>query len=91
MSCCGRKRQQVVSNIHVVSYPPSGSQESAAARSPAPGGGVLFVYDGMAELVVTGSVTGRRYRFAARGARLAVAPADAPAMALLPRLRRLSA
>jgi hypothetical protein len=51
---------------------------------------VAFVYDGVAALVVTGSATGRRYRFAARGARLMVDPQDAPAMRRTPKLRCLA-
>jgi hypothetical protein len=52
--------------------------------------GVAFVYDGVRELVVTGSVTGRHYRFAARGARLLVDALDAPTMRQTPKLRCLA-
>ncbi|MYN07988.1 hypothetical protein [Pseudoduganella aquatica] len=52
--------------------------------------GVPFVYDGLAALVVTGSATGRRYRFAARGVRLMVDPLDAPTMRQTPKLRCLA-
>ncbi|CAN7392044.1 hypothetical protein LJR289_002342 [Pseudoduganella sp. LjRoot289] len=52
--------------------------------------GVPFIYDGLPELVVTGSATGRRYRFAARGARLMVDALDAPSMRKTPKLRCLA-
>lgn len=51
--------------------------------------GVPFVYDGVAPLLVTGGATGRRYRFAERGARVLVDPLDAAGMRHLPRLRCL--
>jgi hypothetical protein len=65
------------------------AQAPAAAPHFATTHGVPFVYDGMAELVVTGGATGRRYRFAARGSRLVVDPLDAPAMRQTPKLRCL--
>jgi hypothetical protein len=62
----------------------------AAAPHFATPPGMPLVSDGVPELVVTGSATGRRYRFAARGARLLVDPLDAPAMRQTPRLRCLA-
>jgi hypothetical protein len=51
---------------------------------------VLFVYDGVAGLIVTGHETGRRYRFGERGARLVIDPRDAPFLDTTPKLRRVS-
>lgn len=104
MGCCGSRRQQVVQKIYgSQGYGAAGLRASAAQSlrgpaSEAPAGapqfamppGVAFVYDGVRELVVTGSVTGRRYRFAARGARLLVDALDAPTMRQTPRLRCLA-
>jgi hypothetical protein len=76
--------------------PASGAPASAPASTPASAPqfaappGVAFVYDGVRELVVTGRVTGRRYRFAARGARLLVDALDAPTMLQTPKLRCLA-
>jgi hypothetical protein len=89
MSCCGSKRQPAMR--------PTYANLGAAARAPgsaAPNGpdaAVVFVYDGIAPLILAGSASGRRYRFAERGDRLAVDPRDAPALDAVPQLRRLSA
>ncbi|WP_377704648.1 hypothetical protein [Pseudoduganella sp. UC29_71] len=105
MGCCGSRRQQVVQKIYGaqgygaadgvrasaaqgVHGPASGAPASAPQFAAPPG--VAFVYDGMRELVVTGGVTGRRYRFTARGARLLVDALDAPAMRQTPKLRCLA-
>jgi hypothetical protein len=85
MSCCGSKRQEAARNAYI---------GSGLALAPAAvrgrGTGVLFVFDGAGALVVTGSVSGRRYRFGERGARLSVDARDAPALDALPRLRRVA-
>ncbi|GAB2838049.1 hypothetical protein GCM10027277_01120 [Pseudoduganella ginsengisoli] len=64
---------------------PAGAADSAAIAA----GGAVFIHDGPGELLVTGPGTGRRYRFAGRGARLAVAASDVPAVAQVQNLRRL--
>lgn len=89
MSCCGSKRQQVVASA----FATSGTNASAApspsvSHGPGPAG-VLFIYDGVAGLIVTGRVTGRRYRFGERGARINVDPRDAPSLEMTPKLRRV--
>lgn len=62
-----------------------------ALASPGPGpAGVPFVYDGLATLIVTGSATGRRYRFAGRGDRVALDPRDAPGLMTMEKLRCLA-
>lgn len=88
MACCGSGRQQVVRK----DFGAGGvsSPIEPAARGAVPGSGVVFAYYGAGELVLIGSVSGRRYRFAERGARLAVDPRDAPAFEANTRLRRLS-
>lgn len=102
MGCCGSKRQQMVQKIYGSQGYSAGAQDGMRAAQPAvveaPASaphfatppGVAFVYDGLAALVVTGSGTGRRYRFAARGARVMVDPLDAPAMRQTPKLRCLA-
>jgi uncharacterized protein YjhX (UPF0386 family) len=88
MSCCGSKRQQVVQGSYRASVT-VGKLEAMARPAHAHSEGVLFVYDGLAELIVIGSDSGRRYRFAQRGARLWVSQCDAAAFDEMPRLRRL--
>jgi hypothetical protein len=88
MSCCGSKRQQVAASASAASGAASAAAPSLnAARGPGPLG-VTFVYDGVAGLIVSGRVTGRRYRFTERGARLVVDPLDAPHFDGTPKLRR---
>lgn len=101
MGCCGSKRQQVARQIQAARGSATGAQAGPPGGRSVPlppastvqyavQAGVPFVYDGLAELVVTGSATGRRYRFAARGARLMVDALDAPAMRNTPKLRCLA-
>ncbi|MDL2355989.1 MAG: hypothetical protein QFF03_12100 [Pseudomonadota bacterium] len=88
MSCCGNHRQQLTRRE--AATPGGAAPPEPAARPLAPGNGVLFAYYGANELVLNGAVSGRRYRFAERGARLAIDPRDAPALAAHPRLRRIT-
>ncbi|KQW93247.1 hypothetical protein ASC94_11320 [Massilia sp. Root418] len=98
MGCCGSKRQQMVQKIYGAQSGAHGFAHGTAPPAEAPAGGthfatppgVPFVYDGTRELVVTGGATGRRYRFAVRGARLLVDPLDAPTMRQTPKLRCLA-
>ncbi|HEU4374034.1 MAG TPA: hypothetical protein VFS02_11115 [Telluria sp.] len=88
MACCGSSRQQVARRDFGAGA--VSGQGEPAARAAVPGSGVVFAYYGASELVVIGSVSGRRYRFAERGARLQVDARDAPALEAHTRLRRLS-
>jgi hypothetical protein len=87
MSCCGSRRQQVVS--HAFTTPAKAAPAASVAHRPSPAG-VHFVYDGLAGVVVTGLATGRRYRFGERGDRLLVDVRDAPSLAMIPQLRRIA-
>jgi hypothetical protein len=87
MSCCGSRRQQVVS--HAFTTPAKVAPAASGAHHPGPAG-VHFVYDGVAAVVVTGRATGRRYRFGERGARVLVDLRDAPSLGMIPQLRRIS-
>lgn len=102
--CCGSKRHdamrvarpaspaQTARGWRELPAPASAASGNAAALSNGyamGNAGVVFVHDGAGELVVTGSKTGRRYRFAGRGARLAVDATDAAALEALGKLRRL--
>jgi hypothetical protein len=89
MSCCGSKRQPEVRNDFVASG--TSLAPEPGPRGIAPNNGVLFGYYGAGPLVVIGSVSGRRYHFAQRGARLPVDPRDAAGLVTNARLRRISA
>lgn len=91
MSCCGSKRQQAATSAYAASSTVSvAAPRSTVPHHPGPAG-VVFVYDGVAELIVTGRTTGRRYRFTERGARLIVDSHDAPLLEMTPKLRRVAA
>jgi hypothetical protein len=51
---------------------------------------IYFEYTGNAALTVFGPISGRRYRFAGHGARLAIDPRDRPSLAAVPRLRQVT-
>lgn len=84
--CCGSKRQQFL-NTTADARP---VVDPVATTPAAPRTGIFFTYEGATGLVVIGRPTGRRYRFAERGARLAVDPVDATAMTTIPKLRRVA-
>lgn len=100
--CCGSKRHDAARNAAPAFVqaaprpaqgrpaPPSGELSARAAAAVAGSAGPVFIHDGPGELITTGAKTGRRYRFAGRGARLAVDALDAPALALVEKLRRLA-
>lgn len=59
------------------------TQQPAAVRHTS----LVFEYVGQTRLVVTGSVSGRRYQFDHPGSRAAVEPVDKPGMSHVPNLR----
>lgn len=79
MSCCGKKRDLW-------------RWESSPATRAGPSGSTLvyFRYLGKRSLTVVGPATGRSYRFAATGATTAADPRDAPSIAAIPELIRVS-
>ncbi len=85
----GRAAQRAPHKAAPSGAAPSGDAAARAAAAVA-GGSIFFINDGPGELIVTGAFTGRRYCFAGRGARLAVDRLDAPALALVEKLRRLA-
>lgn len=86
MACCGGKRR-AFRNPSVPASPAPGAR-AAAYRPPAPAA-VFYEYLGEKVLTVIGSVSGRRYRFAAPGAVVAVDGRDSPAVDAVPGLRRV--
>ena len=84
MSCCGRQRQAMLSaaptnRTAVPATPPR--------RDPVRSASAVFEYVGRTGLTVVGPVSGRRYRFAATGVRVAVDSADMPSLTAVPQLR----
>lgn len=84
MSCCGQARQRLRgadSNRPTPGHPTSGTQSPSL---------IYFEYIGKTGLTVTGPITGKRYRFAKTGAKVAVDSNDAPSLAVIPNLRQIS-
>lgn len=99
MPCCGQKRQaQRPSGSPAVSPPSSPSSPIQRDRpamdshaGPSPGAGTVEVeYVGERTLVVMGQATRQTYRFAGRGARLAVDRRDRSSLARVPGLREVT-
>jgi hypothetical protein len=82
MSCCGRKRDQLRSDtVERALFAPPGADG---------GGRVFFQYLGRLSARVVGAATGRTYVFGWPGATASVDPRDAPSVAVVPLLRRVS-
>jgi hypothetical protein len=77
MSCCGRQRTQIRA---------SAPTHNGVRRLVAP----FFQYMGRTGMTVRGPATGRTYRFAGHGARLAVDPRDRQGLSRVPNLRQVA-
>ncbi len=89
MSCCGQKRAQFLNAYYGrPAFDHQQQMASPAVRKSAPVA-VVFEYVGTTELTGLGPVTRRLYRFTPH-ARVAVDGRDAPAIAGIRNLRRVS-
>ncbi len=77
MSCCGQTRAAAV------------LQMPSQGRTVRPSGPAWFEYIGRTAVTVTGTATGRTYRFDGPGARLEAHPADRAALYQIPVLRQV--
>ena len=86
MSCCGSRRQQfwTTPQASAARSVPVNSAGLAPVQQP----GRAFIFEGLATVMIIGSVTGRRYHFPHAGARVAVDPRDAPGLRGKPLIRR---
>lgn len=89
MSCCGKKREQLLAGA------PSHPHSARVASYPRPAQGplqsrVFFEYVGRTGLTVTGPATGKQYRFERTGARLEVDLRDRLSLSSVPHLRQLN-
>ena len=88
MSCCGKKREQVATEVSA--RPHSGRLVSNSAMPQQTlQSRVFFEYVGRTGLTVIGSATGKQYRFERTGARLEVDLRDRFTMSAVPNLRQL--
>ena len=78
MPCCGSRRQQFWTTPQASAT--SRIPETASGLAPVQRPGISFVFESLATVMITGSVTGKRYHFAHAGARVAVDPRDAPGL-----------
>jgi hypothetical protein len=86
MSCCGSRRQQfwTTPQASAAQSRPTIPAGLASVQQP----GRAFIFEGLATVMIIGSVTGRRYHFAHAGARVAVDQRDAPGLRGKPVIRR---
>jgi hypothetical protein len=82
MSCCGKMRQQFAQATSAAPTEPKVRPSGAQFT-------IRFEYIGHTGMTVFGPASGRRYRFDAPGAQLAVDPRDRPGMAQIPLLREV--
>ncbi|HEX6745796.1 MAG TPA: hypothetical protein VF092_00675 [Longimicrobium sp.] len=87
MSCCGGNRRAAASPPRATTREGGAAPEAVRIVAAAPES-VAFEYTGGSALSAVGPFTGRRYRFAAPGAVVAVDRRDAAALAAVPNLRR---
>jgi hypothetical protein len=81
MSCCGKKRAQWAAEAERGAPVHSNSISVKSHPVQAPDGLELrFEYMGSSRLTVTGVSTRQQYHFDSPGAKIAVDPADAPAL-----------
>ncbi len=86
MSCCGKSRERyegMAAPLPAVERPAA----NTPGTRPAPRFTVEFEYTGETGLTVIGGITGKRYRFPGRGARVAVDVRDRRSVAAVPHLR----
>ena len=86
MSCCGSRRQQFWTTPQVSAT--RSTPVTPAGLAPVQQPGRAFIFEGLATIMIIGSVTGRRYHFPHAGARVTVDPRDAPGLRGKPVIRR---
>lgn len=86
--CCGSQRSAARAAALAASPRP---RSPAAPPGPAAPfvGPMVFEHLGAGPAEIRGPASGRTYRFAGRGDRLAVDPRDRPGLAAMPGLRRI--
>ncbi|XZF12511.1 hypothetical protein ACTHGU_12020 [Chitinophagaceae bacterium MMS25-I14] len=83
MSCCGKKRKELLQHMQHTGNQPLLDELPPARVPDVPS---TFEYTGLDLLILKGAVTGKNYYFKYPGARVDVAPADAYAMLAEPQL-----
>ncbi|MEO5681152.1 MAG: hypothetical protein ABIQ88_00860 [Chitinophagaceae bacterium] len=83
MCNCGNKRTEMVNQVF------NAGQEPIQAPAKKMWPDISFSYTGRSALTVTGAVTGKTYRFTAPGVQQLIDYRDAPAMMMVPVLKRV--
>jgi len=91
MPCCGKNRNQAFSGPRAPAKPNNGQPNAVQHRPIAPRLDLYFEYTGLTGLTVRGPITGRSYRFAGRGQKVAVDSRDGASLMAVPNLRTVSA
>lgn len=88
MSCCGKKRAELVTARRTIAMPPAATVDSPLPRRG--DGSRIFEFTGSGVLTVTGAGSGRVYEFGPMNPQLEVAFEDSFAMMAEPNLRRIA-
>ena len=91
MPCCGKNRNQAFSGARPSARSNDGQSDAVEHRPVAPRLDLYFEYTGLTGLTVRGPITGRSYRFAGRGQKVAVDSRDGASLMAVPNLRTVSA
>lgn len=91
MPCCGKGREQFRNQV-AVQAPPPGPAQHAGTQLPRRTYFTTVRFESLsnAALTLVSPVTGRRYRFEHKGARVEIDLRDRPWLASQPNLRQLS-
>ncbi len=90
MSCCGRKREDLATQVAFIDRAQSARPPWRPERpAPAPRAKVTFEYTGRTAMAVIGGMTRLRYTFIKPGARVEVDAADRASLAAVPHLRQI--
>lgn len=89
MTCCGNQRARLLSAGPTKRAVNPGAGNVLAPARPVRHASAYFEYIGRTGITVLGQKTGKRYRFDGPGVRVAVDPADKPALATVPHLRQV--
>jgi hypothetical protein len=87
--CCGNTGRLQAQRHATTSVSTQARPTALGSARPALSYATIFEYLGTSSLTATGLVTGKRYRFDSRGARVRIDPRDRPGLARVPHLRQV--
>jgi hypothetical protein len=87
--CCGNQRAAARAALLAAAPRPAGGAAPAVPAVPSRTASTVFEYTGEGPVEIRGAASGRSYRFAGTGHRIAIDPRDRPALAGVAGLRRV--